>query len=249
MSGIWVKVFPDDDGGGGELPGIGGWADVSAVTGTGTKYEYTADGMDWSAFEWTDDGSLTIQSEGVVDMLLVASGSSESNNAGGKGGGVISGVESFYSGKQDIVIGKSGGSDVAASYIYQSNGEVDFIGTIGGGWGSPANAGNGGADLTGNGVFSRIKDGTKIGYGGGALAGTTDPDRDYGQGDPARPNSGGASTRKSPAGAASYGANGVCIIRVPRSNDKTGLPAGPFDTTTLRDKAKEAVKTRRKTKD
>ena len=35
---------------------------------------------------------------------------------------------------------------------------------------------------------------------------------------------------------------GGVIIRVPRSSDKTGMAAGPFDTTTLRDNAKSAAK-------
>ncbi|MDC3333056.1 hypothetical protein OAV62_02335, partial [bacterium] len=64
-----------------ELPGIGGWADVTAITGTGTKYEYTADGMDWSCFEWygytiknaAQTGTVTT-SGGIVDCLIVASG-------------------------------------------------------------------------------------------------------------------------------------------------------------------------------
>jgi hypothetical protein len=96
-----------------------------------------------------------------------------------------------------------------------------------------------------------MKDGTKMGYGGGAAA-TSDPERDYGQGDPPRPNSGGASTRKSPSGQVSFGADGVFIVRVPKSNDKTGMAAGPFDTTTsrksLRKTAVEKVKTNRKRK-
>ena len=36
--------------------------------------------------------------------------------------------------------------------------------------------------------------------------------------------------------------DGAVIIRVPRGSDKTGMAAGPFDTTTLRDKAKSAAK-------
>ena len=44
-------------------------------------------------------------------------------------------------------------------------------------------------DLSGNGVFSIVKDGTQIGYGGGSAA-----TGDFGQGNPPRPNSGGAPT-------------------------------------------------------
>ena len=40
---------------------------------------------------------------------------------------------------------------------------------------------------------------------------------------------------------------GAVIIRVPRTSDKTGLPAGPFDTTTLRQKAMEFIEDRNPT--
>ena len=39
------------------------------------KYEYTADGQDWSTFEWTDNGSVTM-TDGIVDALIVAAGGS-----------------------------------------------------------------------------------------------------------------------------------------------------------------------------
>ena len=203
-----------------ELPGVGGWATIEEVSGDYTPHRYNdgpngVGGTDWVAYEFTDDGFVT-NSDGLVEMLLVASGSMESNNSGGKGGGVFTGIQVMPAGQQDIVIGKGPSSDIAASYVYKDNGEVMFVGSIGGGWSQPAKSGNGGADLTGNGVFSTIADGTKVGYGGGAAAGDSDPARDYGQGNPPRPNSGGASTKVSSSGSGSYGASGVCIIRVPK---------------------------------
>ena len=63
----WVNL--ETGANGGELPGIGGWCQtLLAVTGLGTKYEYTSDGQDWSAWEWTTDGSVTV-SGGLVDTL------------------------------------------------------------------------------------------------------------------------------------------------------------------------------------
>jgi hypothetical protein len=216
--GIYVKTAADEWtllGGGGAV-GIGNWSTLSEVQGTYERKSYTHDDVEWVSYTFVDDGKFRLLDDGLIEMLLVASGSMESNNSGGKGGGVVQGIEHMSSGLQDVVIAKGGGSDIQASYVYESNGEVMFAGSVGGGWGSPANSGNGGADLSGNGVFSYLYDGTKIGYGGGALAGTNDPARDYGQGDPARANSGGASTRKSPSGSGTFGADGICIIRVPK---------------------------------
>ena len=89
--GVWVKVHPDDAGGG-ELPGIGGWATIESVTGNPTRYEYPAGNPEWVAFEWTVDGSLTTQAGGLVEALVVGGGSwnaSVSRTAGR----VVSGVE------------------------------------------------------------------------------------------------------------------------------------------------------------
>lgn len=207
----WTEVGASEG-----LPGLGGWATIEEVSDNPTRYTYNDGSTDWVAYEWTGDGSFTIGPDnGLVEILLVASGSMESGGSGGKGGGVLTGVQLMPAGKQDIVIGLGPSTDIAASYIYESNGEVIFAGSVGGGWSNPVNSGNGGADLSGNGVFSTIKDGTKMGYGGGRGAGTSDPARDYGQGNPPRPNSGGATTANSPGGSGTYGADGVCIVRVP----------------------------------
>ena len=90
-----------------------------------------------------------------------------------------------------------------------------------------------------------------MGYGGGKSAGTSDPARDYGRGDPARPNSGGSSTRNSPSGSGTYGADGVCIVRVPKANYTGDMLDGAFDIATTRqsavkEKAKEKIKRNRK---
>ena len=72
VSGVWVKVYPDAAEPG--LPGLGGWADVTIVDGTsGNRYTYKADGVDWVAYEWTDDGTITT-TDGLLDMLLVSGG-------------------------------------------------------------------------------------------------------------------------------------------------------------------------------
>jgi len=68
----WIEIGASAPG----LPGVGGWATITAVSGTYTqpRYEYTdADGMDWIAYEWTDDGTITT-SDGLVDALIVGAG-------------------------------------------------------------------------------------------------------------------------------------------------------------------------------
>lgn len=73
--GTWHKI------GGGGLSGLGGWATITAVTGSPKRYDYTADGTDWSAFEWTGDGTVTT-TEGLVEALLVGGGITVEKNLG-----------------------------------------------------------------------------------------------------------------------------------------------------------------------
>ena len=88
----------------GVLPGIGGWSDINSVTGTGNKYEYTADGEDWSVFEWTADGSVTT-SGGLADILIVGGGAAASSSFSGGSGGVLHGIQQISGGEQNILVG------------------------------------------------------------------------------------------------------------------------------------------------
>ena len=228
-----------------ELPGIGGWADITAVDGSGEKYEYTtADGLEWSAWEFTEDGSFTIGSEeGLIEFLLVASATRHSGaSSGGKGGAVLNGLELIDPGTTTtITVGKTAdaasygsANGSAPSSLTHSDGEVIFTGDVGG-WSNPYAAGNGGIQANGTGIYSSIF-GTQRGFGGGATANGFP----YGV-DPAVPNSGAGSTDNAqswPNGAPQN--NGVVGIRVPKNNDKTGTVAGPFGVT-FRDKAAEAI--------
>ena len=116
------------------------------------------------------------------------------------------------------------------SLVHHRRGTISWIGVFGD-WSNPPNTGNGGMDLSGNGVNSRLKDGTQIGYGGGSAA-----TADYGQGNPPRANSGGACTNTD---SVQFGADGVCIVRVPKGNDIDATVA-PC-TTSIRSKAHEAI--------
>ena len=84
--GVWVKVWPENyDPNKPGLEGLGGWAEITSL-GNGTtdskpkRYDYTADGVEFWAFEWTDDGSLTTQAGGLVDALVCGAGCASSSN-------------------------------------------------------------------------------------------------------------------------------------------------------------------------
>ena len=255
-NGEWYEVTPACPEPG-VLPGIGGWADITAVAGTGTKYEYTADGLEWSAWEFTGNGSFTVGSEeGLIEFLLVSSATRHNSYQGGKGGAVLAGLEMMDAGSATTVsVGKTAdaGSYGAAngsspSYLTHEHGEMLFAGDVGG-WSDPYAGGNGGIDNTGRGVFSSIF-GTKRGFGGGAQVNG----KPYGV-DPAVPNSGAASMDNAqswPNGAPQN--NGVVGIRVPKLNDKTGTTGSelgtPFSVPTsrksLRETAEKKVKSNRK---
>ncbi len=200
------------------IPGLGGWATLSTVEmqgGLPATNTYTENGMQWTSYSFTNDGSFTLSEEGLVDVLVVASASMESNGSGGKGGGVLTGVEVMGSGQSAVAIAPGGTTNGEPSYITEPSGKVTWI-SMTGDWSAPARTGNGGMDATGNGVFSTIETGSQIGYGGGAAA-----TADYGQGLPPRPNSGGASTKTSSSGSNTKGAGGIVVIRVPTSKTLT----------------------------
>jgi len=94
---IYTKVA--DDGGkwveiGAGLPGIGGWATITAVDGDYTKHPvYEDGGVDWVAYEFTGNGYFII-TDGLIDTLLVAGGMWYSGSVAGStsGGRVAAGI-------------------------------------------------------------------------------------------------------------------------------------------------------------
>ncbi len=97
-------VFVIGEIAGGSLPGVGGWATITEVSGTFTKHPYD----DWIAYEWTADGSVTT-TVGLVDALIIGGGATE-NNERGMPGSFIDGLVSFPGTPQNIKIGVNGGS-------------------------------------------------------------------------------------------------------------------------------------------
>ena len=112
------------------LPGIGGWATITDVSGVYIKHPvYEDGGMDWVAYEWTGAGTLTT-SGGLVETLLVSGG----------GGGFqdITGAGSVYDGivklpseanPLDVTPGGAGVWDSNQSAVGKPSGIGDVIST------------------------------------------------------------------------------------------------------------------------
>ena len=218
-NGEWYRV----DGGSAGLPGLGGWADVTAITGMGTKYSYPADGVDWVAFEWTADGELTTDAGGLVDVLLVGGGGPSISTTGwGAGGYTVDGIRTVPN-TSSIVIGIGGnynGWDTSDALTKLRETSLGDMQAGGGGHSFAGQSGDGTNSEPWNGVYSTIADGsTNVLYAPNGKSTIAAPGR----------GSNNPSSRK--------GQDGVAIIRVPAANDKTGMAAGAFDTLTAREKA------------
>jgi len=94
------------------LPGIGGWADITAVTGNPAKNTYKdANGVDWTVYEWATttgadnnkNGSVTT-TKGLVDILVCSQGGNSQSIPGyGSGGEVRDDVALFPAGTHTII--------------------------------------------------------------------------------------------------------------------------------------------------
>ena len=232
--GVWVKVHPDDAGGG-ELPGIGGWATIESVTGNPTRYTYN-DGIDWVAFEWTNAGVQSVTtSGGLVETLIVGGGA---RGAASTGGGVSECFANLKNGPSQIVVG-AGGAGRPPTADWSIFGKPSTL-EIEGGFAS------GGPGIHTN------------GYGSNTVGGISPPpyrseitgsEKLYssrqGEGVPFENGRGVGSSGENNA------TSGSVTIRVPAANDNTGgagsIPASvraAVDEAV--DQAKEAVRDRRK---
>ena len=187
----------------GGLPGLGGWAYDTATTGSPTKHEYTdADGNDWTAYEWTGDGSCTT-TDGLADTFMISAGGSAAdfgagNTLQGAGGRVREGLQRFTSGAHPIVIGLP----VAINDL----GRPSSIGTFSTGYSSLAFGGSGASG------------GPMPGVAEGLHTSITGTDIDYGR-EGRHPS--GMRPNKGDGGATGQtGTAGIVIIRVPRANAK-----------------------------
>ena len=135
--GKWVEIGANESVEPG-LPGLGGWATITEVTGVYTPHRYNdgpggVGGTDWVVYEFTDDGTLTTQVGGLVDAFFVSGGSGNppntlTQNGGGGGGSVLSGIELLPDGELDVVIGAGGVGNT--SDWENSMGRASSIGTL-----------------------------------------------------------------------------------------------------------------------
>lgn len=175
------------------LEGLGGWADVTATTGTPTKHEYTdASGFDWTAYEFKANGSITT-TEGLVDVLIVAQGGGgDPDGRYGTGGQVIPSVTKLPAGTAAVTVGTTGnhqrGAPSSLGTLLAGGGVISYV---------PGSAPAG--------VHSSIT-GSDIAYGADSTA--TSPTSHPGLGHGGK------------GGTSALGATGTVIIRVPKSNAK-----------------------------
>ena len=217
--GKWVEVGANEGGEPG-LPGLGGWATITGVTGTYKKprYEYNdgpngVGGTDWVAYEFTDDGTLTT-SGGLMDTWLVSGGTGASTNGGyegpGGGGAIVQGIQVHQSGDLPVVVGYGG---VTTGSIYQCWGGRSSIGTLTTGIGGLV-SGQGGENVPGG----SGKPGEYLQMTAPVVSSITGSEREYSAGSggdawPAnQPNSGNGCNKSQ-----SKAEDGVVIVRVPKA--------------------------------
>ena len=90
------------------LTGVGGWADVSAVTGAvnnaGSTYT-DAVGVTWRYWQWNGAGTAVITA-GILDVAVVGGGSNTAMFQ--NGGRAMFGLHKFTAGTQAVGVGTSG---------------------------------------------------------------------------------------------------------------------------------------------
>ena len=116
-------------GGGGELPGVGGWATIEKVEGTYIKHPvYEDGGVDWVAYEFTSDGYVTTTA-GLADLLVVGPGMyySTATVQSLSGGRVSMGLMSLPSARFKCIVGTKKNQtmryDPGSSFIRDDNNE------------------------------------------------------------------------------------------------------------------------------
>lgn len=192
----------------GQIPGIGGWATITDVTGsTGNRYTYNDGVMDWVAYEFTGSGTIKT-SDGLVDVFLISGGGGGSSSRSGNGGDVLRGLHQITDDDHNVVCGR--GAEGSASPPFR--GQPSSIGPLTTGMASLA---PGVTECTGAGATdTEITAGllTKI---------LGEPGVIYGKG---HTQSIVADTNGN-GGAPNYnGASGSCLIRVPASNALATIP-------------------------
>ena len=219
-----------------QLPGIGGWADITEVDGTYTKHVYE----DWVAYQWTADTGYIKTTDGLIELLIVNSGvmySATRPDISSTGGAADQSIIKVEQKQHDIQVGKPNTTEWNGPQWFSKFDDIS-LGNISNGMNNGAaqptenvviNGSGLGQRTAGFGIMSDIT-GENLGYGGGGgnrgagQAGYKECEYDivYGGGINPRPNSGGACGQgKDPShGLTSNkaGAWGTVVVRVPAAN-------------------------------
>ena len=120
--GVWVKVFPPPPVVKPELPGLGGWADVTAASVSPTTYTDAA-GVAWKCWTFLADGSLTLTA-GMLDVLVVGGGGYGSSIQPGAGARIHHGATLFPAGVHPVAVSDGG------NYTVDQSASPSSIGTV-----------------------------------------------------------------------------------------------------------------------
>lgn len=146
--GVWVKVWPES--GDASIPAV-----IGGENGASVERGKTIDGTVYDIYTFTDDTrddlSLTVDTPGMADIVVVGAGGYGAGGAGGAtgGGGGAGGLLEANVYLEGLNVVKVGGA--ANYYGYSGNGEASLIGNYiapGGGQGcngTYSTSGNGGS--------------------------------------------------------------------------------------------------------
>ena len=201
--------------GGGDIPA----AEVSSPAATG---QYTDTGVTYDYYTFTSSGTLTVDTAGFVDVLIVGGGGGGGcNRGGGGGGGGHFYVESLYlsADTHTVTVGAGGASNTGTNYVRPGDpGLASRVGpyvALGGAGGASASgtytadltgyaggSGSGAASFGGSGSFSGGTGQLAQGNNGGSSTGAANPNNAGGGG-------GGAGAAGSNASGGSGGDGGA----------------------------------------
>jgi hypothetical protein len=130
MSGVWVKVHPDDAGGG--APGA---AVIGGATGAVTESSFTGDasipgtepGQAYDVYEFLGSGELVVSEPGFADVLVIGGGGGGGIPGGGGGGagGVLDAANGYLNdGTVKVVVGAGG-----SGWNYEGFGRIGLTGS------------------------------------------------------------------------------------------------------------------------
>jgi hypothetical protein len=225
VGGKWVEITEGAGGGGSSGPT---WAKVTG----GTVTTYTKpNGDEMEVHTFLADGTLTVDTPGYAEVLVIGGGGHGFNNSNGGGGGggsagrCVFGLHEAPAGPQAVVVGAAG--------AYGERGAASKLGnlTAPGGDGGNQNGSRPGAGCLAVATERAPTDAGGImfygvGYGGGcpgwdnAHTDGTYGEPDWGGGRGPRENSGAGGRPGGNAGGAAPGAKGIVIVAV-----QTNAPA------------------------